>query len=113
MPTSQVRSIGVRGTVSGRESHSMAVCCRRMVAAHVRSPEKVQGMHIPNAELVSFKIRLDLPKVQVRQAESRKYHPLYYVRLSICMIVSVCYWIWKLPIYSARINGPRTYLPFP
>jgi hypothetical protein len=76
-------------------------------------PRKVLGMHIPNAELVSFKIRLDLPKVEVCQGESRRYHPLYSVWLSICMIVSVYYWIWKLLIYSARINGPRTYLPFP
>ena len=95
------KGIPLNGSVLSEDS-----CCTCSI------PRKSSGMHIPNAGLVSFKIRLDLPKVEVRQAESRRYHPLYSVWL-ICMIVSVYYWIWKLLIYSARINGPRTYLPFP
>ena len=67
MSNSQVRSLS---TVSGSESHSMAMCCRRMVAAHVRSLEKVLVIYRMRNSC-PLKIRLDLPKVEVRQAESR------------------------------------------
>ncbi len=62
MPTSGVGKLGVASTVSGRESQSMAVCCREAVDVELRLvvPQKkfrVTGVHMPNAELVSIHIR--------------------------------------------------------
>jgi hypothetical protein len=46
------KGIPLNGSVLSRDGRGCSV--------HVRPPEKVPGMHMPNAESVSFKIRLDL-----------------------------------------------------
>lgn len=101
-------SLGVGSTVLGRESHSMAVCCREMVAVvlHMFVPQKKFRVCIcRTAELVSFKIRLDLS-----QSGSPPGTP--YASQFVCLSLYV-YWMWKLLICSAKINSSRTYLLSP
>jgi hypothetical protein len=97
------KGIPLNGSVLSRHGR----CC----AVHVRSPGKVPGMHMPNAELVSFEIRLDLSKVEVRHAQSC--NPLNSVWLLVYMIVYLSYWVWKLLIYGAKINSSGSYRQVP
>jgi hypothetical protein len=55
-PRGREYSLGKGIPLNGSVLSGNGRCC----ASPVRSPENVPGMYLPNAELVSFKIRLDL-----------------------------------------------------
>jgi len=86
-PRGREYSLGKGIPLNGSVLPGNGRCC----ASPIRFPRNVPGMYIPNAELVSFKIRLDLS----RSGSQPDSHALRYIFRStpfgslICMSVSL------------------------
>jgi hypothetical protein len=96
----------------------MVVCCREMVAVvlHMFVPQKkfqVTGMDMPNAELLSFLIRLDPSQIRsplALKVSERRHLTLVRFnglqKLACVSVDSLFYWIKKITLVLCQDQCP-------